>query len=44
MKETQILDIMYSGSGTQFDPTIMTIFKELYESGEVFPVYWADQE
>jgi putative nucleotidyltransferase with HDIG domain len=35
MKEAEILEIMYSGSGTQFDPDVIDVFRRLYESGEV---------
>ncbi len=35
MEEAKILDIMYGGAGTQFDPDIIDIFRGLYESGEV---------
>ena len=35
MEESQILDIMYSGSGTQFDPEIVNVFRQLYESGSI---------
>jgi putative nucleotidyltransferase with HDIG domain len=35
MEESKILEIMYGGAGTQFDPEIIDIFRELYESGEV---------
>jgi HD-GYP domain-containing protein (c-di-GMP phosphodiesterase class II) len=34
MEESEILDIMYSGAGTQFDPEIIVVFRRLYESGE----------
>lgn len=34
MEESKILDIMYGGAGTQFDPEIIDIFRRLYESGE----------
>lgn len=33
MSEEQILAIMYEGSGTQFDPTVIEIFKKLYNDG-----------
>ncbi|MCJ8503103.1 HD domain-containing phosphohydrolase [Desulfatitalea alkaliphila] len=33
MPESQILDIMYGGAGTQFDPAIIDVFRNLYESG-----------
>ena len=35
MEEEQILDIMYSGAGSQFDPEIVAVFRELYESGTI---------
>jgi len=35
MEEDQILDIMYSGSGSQFDPEVVSVFRELYKSGEI---------
>jgi putative nucleotidyltransferase with HDIG domain len=35
MEESKILDIMYNGAGTQFDPDIIAVFRMLYESGEV---------
>ena len=35
MAESQILDIMYNGSGTQFDPEIVNVFRQLYESGSI---------
>ncbi|MBI5895773.1 MAG: response regulator [Desulfobacterales bacterium] len=34
MPESKILEIMYGGAGTQFDPDIIEIFRKLYESGE----------
>ncbi|NNG01804.1 MAG: response regulator [Desulfobacteraceae bacterium] len=33
MEESRILDIMYGGAGTQFDPLIIKSFKKLYENG-----------
>ncbi len=38
MKESEILDIMYGGRGTQFDPDVIDVFRQLYESGEVAKV------
>jgi putative nucleotidyltransferase with HDIG domain len=35
MEEEKILEIMYGGAGTQFDPEIIDVFRQLYESGEV---------
>jgi putative nucleotidyltransferase with HDIG domain len=35
MEEGKILEIMYSGAGSQFDPDIIDYFRQLYESGEV---------
>ncbi len=35
MEEESILDIMYRGSGSQFDPEIIAVFRLLHESGEV---------
>jgi putative nucleotidyltransferase with HDIG domain len=35
MEEDKILEIMYSGAGSQFDPDMIDIFRKLYESGEV---------
>jgi putative nucleotidyltransferase with HDIG domain len=35
MEEEKILDIMYSGAGSQFDPDMVDIFRKLYESGDV---------
>ncbi len=35
MDEAKILEIMYGGAGTQFDPDIIDIFRKLYESGEL---------
>jgi putative nucleotidyltransferase with HDIG domain len=35
MEESKILEIMYGGAGTQFDPDIIDTFRKLYESGEV---------
>ena len=35
MEESKILEIMYGGAGTQFDPDIIDIFRRMYESGEV---------
>jgi putative nucleotidyltransferase with HDIG domain len=33
MEESKILQIMYGGSGTQFDPEIINTFKALYDKG-----------
>lgn len=38
MPEDKILEIMYGGAGTQFDPDIIDIFRKLYQSGEVAKV------
>jgi putative nucleotidyltransferase with HDIG domain len=35
MDEGKILNIIYSGAGSQFDPDIVDVFRRLYESGEV---------
>ncbi|MBT8342291.1 MAG: response regulator [Desulfatitalea sp.] len=35
MSEEKILEIMYGGAGTQFDPEIIEVFRNLYESGEL---------
>ena len=35
MSESKILEIMYGGAGTQFDPDIILVFRKLYESGEL---------
>ena len=35
MEEEKILEIMYGGAGSQFDPDIIDIFRQLYESGEI---------
>ncbi len=35
MAEEKILAIMYGGAGTQFDPEIIDVFRQLYETGEV---------
>ena len=35
MDESKILDIIYGGSGTQFDPDIINVFRRMLESGEV---------
>jgi len=34
MEESKILDIMYGGAGTQFDPDIINTFRQLYQAGE----------
>lgn len=34
MPEPKILEIMYGGAGTQFDPDIIEVFRTLYDSGE----------
>jgi putative nucleotidyltransferase with HDIG domain len=33
MEESKILQIMYGGSGTQFDPDIIATFRDLYDKG-----------
>lgn len=38
MPEAQILEIMYGGAGTQFDPDIIDVFRTLYQSGELAAV------
>jgi putative nucleotidyltransferase with HDIG domain len=35
MEEEKILNIMYGGSGTQFDPQVIDAFRRLYERGEL---------
>ena len=35
MEEEKILDIIYYGAGSQFDPDMVDVFRRLYESGEV---------
>jgi putative nucleotidyltransferase with HDIG domain len=35
MKEAKILNIIYGGAGSQFDPDIVDVFRRLYEAGEV---------
>ena len=35
MEEDQILDIMYGGSGSQFDPDVVSVFRTLYKAGEI---------
>jgi putative nucleotidyltransferase with HDIG domain len=35
MDESKILEIIYGGAGTQFDPDIVDIFRRMLESGEV---------
>ena len=38
MEQSKILAIMYDGAGTQFDPDIVNVFRQLYERGEVAKV------
>lgn len=38
MEEDKILDIIYGGAGSQFDPDIIDLFRNLYESGEVHKI------
>jgi len=38
MQESKILEIMYGGRGTQFDPDVIDVFRQLYESGDVAKV------
>jgi putative nucleotidyltransferase with HDIG domain len=38
MEESKILDIMYGGAGTQFDPDIIGVFRRMFESGEISKV------
>jgi hypothetical protein len=33
MEETQILQIMYDGSGSQFDAGVIDTFRSLYDQG-----------
>ena len=35
MEESKILQIMYGGSGTQFDPEVINVFRSLYEKGSL---------
>lgn len=35
MQEDKILEIIYGGAGTQFDPNIIDVFRWLYQSGEL---------
>lgn len=35
MEESKILQIMYGGSGTQFDPDVINVFRTLYEKGSL---------
>ena len=35
MAESEILNIMYDGAGTQFDPEVIDIFKKLYQEGVI---------
>jgi putative nucleotidyltransferase with HDIG domain len=35
MQENEILEIIYGGAGTQFDPDIIDVFRHLYQSGEL---------
>jgi response regulator RpfG family c-di-GMP phosphodiesterase len=44
MSEDKILEIMYGGAGTQFDPRIIEVFRELYESGELTNVLADEME
>jgi putative nucleotidyltransferase with HDIG domain len=44
MPEDKILEIMYGGAGTQFDPEIIDIFRQLYQSGEVAKVLADDRD
>lgn len=44
MPEEKILEIMYGGSGTQFDPDIIDVFRRLYESGELSRVLAEDEQ
>jgi putative nucleotidyltransferase with HDIG domain len=38
MEESKILNIIYGGAGSQFDPEIINIFRSMYESGQVAQV------
>ena len=44
MPESKILEIMYGGAGTQFDPDIIDVFRGLYESGELGRAIGGEQE
>ncbi len=35
MQESRILDIIFGGAGTQFDPDIIEVFRRMFQSGEV---------
>lgn len=35
MEESRILNIIYGGAGTQFDPDIIEVFRRMFESGEI---------
>ena len=35
MEESKILNIIYGGAGTQFDPEIIEVFRSMFESGEI---------
>ena len=35
MDESKILNIIYGGAGTQFDPDIIEVFRRMFESGDV---------
>ncbi len=42
MPESKILEIMYGGAGTQFDPDIIDVFRQLYQTGELIRVLAED--
>ncbi len=44
MEEEDILDIIYKGSGSQFDPDIISVFRMLHESGEVADLVADDEK
>ncbi len=45
MEEGKILEIMYGGAGTQFDPRVVDVFRHLYDQGVLKRIvrYQADQ-
>ena len=42
MEEDKILQIMYGGSGSQFDPGVIDTFRSLYEQGELKAIITAN--
>ncbi|MCP4746398.1 MAG: response regulator [Desulfobacteraceae bacterium] len=43
MQEDKIRDIMFGGSGSQFDPQIIEVFRQLYEAGDFAEVKEQDE-